>query len=179
MSETNDEALPPLEASIAQALAGKICDIITAAGKANPGMEASADSKKLVARRVPPSWLSKFELMDGYGFVIWDEAMTVLDRILVYPVTARYRKYLVGAPKEVIGAWQFHSHSLRVGELYIVLDRTVALLEFLYVVGRDCGLDVTDCRKSFEKKLKHPTIKPSSMYAEYQTKSSLGYWTTY
>lgn len=73
---------------------------------------------------------------------------------MVYPFTASYRKHLIGAPKEVIGAWQFHSHSLRVGELYIVLDRTLALLEFLNIVARDCGLPVTDCRKSFEKRFK-------------------------
>jgi hypothetical protein len=154
MSVTDTEALPPLEVSLAQALAAKVSDIITAAANATPGRKASAESKKLVARRVPPSWLSKYELMDEYGFVIWDEAMTILDRILVYPFTASYRKYLLDAPKEVIGAWQFHSHSLRVGELYIVFDRTVALLEFLNVVGRDCGLAVTDCRKSFDKTFK-------------------------
>lgn len=154
MSDTDTEALPPLEVGLAQALAAKVSDVITAAAKAAPGTKASAESKKLVARRVPPSWLPKYEVMDEYGFVIWDEAMTILDRVLVYPFTARYRKYLIGAPKEVIGAWQFHSHSLRVGELYIVLDRTLALLEFLNIVARDCGLPVTDCRKSFEKTFK-------------------------
>jgi len=95
-----------------------------------------------------------FHVLDNYGLIIWDEAMTILDRILVYPFTASYRKHLLGAPKEVIGAWQFHSHSLRVGELYIVQDRTVALLEFLKVVAEDCGLPATDCRKSFESSFK-------------------------
>lgn len=137
-----------------QALAAKVSDIITAAAQASPGRVASAESKKLVARRVPPSWLSKYEVMDEYGFVVWDEAMTVLDRILVYPFTASYRKHLRGAPKEVIGAWQFHSHSLRIGELYIVLDRTLGLLEFLISVAKDCGLPVTDYRKIFEKRFK-------------------------
>lgn len=154
MSETQHEALPPLELGLAQALAARVSDTVTAAAKAIPGRPASAESKKLVARRVPPSWISKYEVMDEYGFVIWDEAMTILDRILVYPFTASYRRHLNGAPKEVLGAWQFHSHSLRVGELYIVLDRTLALLEFLTSVAKDCGLPVTDYRKTFEKKFK-------------------------
>jgi hypothetical protein len=154
MSTTETEDLPPLEVSLAQALAAKVSDIITAAARASPGRLASAESKKLVARRVPPSWLSKYEVMDEYGFVIWDEAMTILDRILVYPFSASYRKHLLGAPKEVIGAWQFHSHSLRIGEIYIVLDRTLSLLEFLTSVAKDCRLPVTDYRKTFEKNFK-------------------------
>ena len=154
MTTTEPEALPPLEMSLAQALAAKVSDLITEAAKVSPGLPASAEAKKLVARRVPPKWLPKYEVMDDYGFLIWDEAMTILDRILVYPFTASYRKHLVGAPEEVIGAWQFHSHSLRIGELYIVLDRTVALLEFLAVVGKDSGLSVTDQRKAFENAFK-------------------------
>lgn len=151
MTTLESEALPPLEAGIARGLAGKVSDLITTAAKASPGLRASDEAKKLVARRMPPKWLSKYEVMDEYGFVIWDEAMTILDRILVYPFTASYRKHLISAPKEVIGAWQFHSHSLRIGELYIVLDRTLALLEFLNIVARDSGLPVTDQRKVFEK----------------------------
>lgn len=154
MSATEHEALPPLEVSLAQALAAKVSDTITAAAQSSSGLPASANAKKLVARRVPPSWLSKYDVMDEYGFVVWDEAMTILDRILAYPVTVTYRKYLTGAPREVIGAWQFHSHSLRVGEIYIVLDRTMALLDFLHVVAKDCGLQVSDSRKAFEKAFK-------------------------
>lgn len=154
MTTTEPEALPPLEVSVAQALAARVSNVITEATKVSPGLPASAEATKLVARRVPPKWVTKYEVMDEYGFVIWDEAMTILDRILVYPFTASYRKHFAGAPKEVIGAWQFHSHSLRIGELYIVLDRTLALLEFLTVVGRDSGLQVTDQRKTFEKAFK-------------------------
>lgn len=154
MSASESEALPPLDVSLAQALAARVSDIINAATKGSPGLPASTESKKLIARRVPPSWLSKYEVMDEYGFVVWDEAMTILDRILVYPFTASYRKHLLGAPKEVVGAWQFHSHSLRIGELYIVLDRTLALLEFLIVVAKDCGVPVVDYRKIFEKRFK-------------------------
>ena len=146
--------LPPLEVGLAQALAARLQDVVTAAAQASPGTPASAEAKKLLARRVPKSWLPKYEVMDEYGFVIWDEAMTILDRILVYPFTASYRKHLKGAPKEVLGAWQFHSHSLRIGELYIVLDRTLALLEFLTVVAKGCGLSATDQRKAFEKTFK-------------------------
>lgn len=153
-SAEDSKALPPLEVGLAQALAARLQDVITAAAEASPGRRASAEATKLVARRVPKSWLPKYEVMDEYGFVVWDEAMTILDRILVYPFTAGYRKHLKGAPKEVLGAWQFHSHSLRIGELYIVLDRTLALLEFLTVVARDCGLPITDQRKAFEKTFK-------------------------
>lgn len=146
--------LPPLEVGLTQAIAAKLQDVVDAAAKASPGMPASAEARKLVARRVPRSWLPKYEVMDEYGFVLWDEAMTILDRIVVYPFTASYRKHLKDAPREVLGAWQFHSHSLRIGELYIVLDRALALLEFLTVVARDCGLPVTDQRKAFEKAFK-------------------------
>ena len=153
-SAEDGEALPPLEVGLAQALAATLQDVVAAATKASAGMPASAEAKKLVARRVPKSWLPKYEVMDEYGFVVWDEAMTILDRILVYSFTASYRKHLKCAPKEVLGAWQFHSHGLRIGELYIVLDRTLALLEFLTVVARDCGLPVTDQRKAFERTFK-------------------------
>jgi hypothetical protein len=154
MTTTESEALPPLEAGIARALADKVSGIVNTAANTSPGLRASDEAKKLVARRMPPKWLPKYEVMDEYGFVIWDEAMTILDRILVYPFTASYRKHLLNAPQEVIGAWQFHGHSLRIGELYIVLDRTLALLEFLTIVARDSGLPVTDQRKVFEKTFK-------------------------
>ncbi len=154
MTAPEPEALPSLDMGLAQGLAAKVSDLITEAAKATPGLRASARAKTLVARRVPPKWLPKYDVMDEYGFVVWDEAMTILDRILVYPFTASYRKHLTDAPKDVIGAWQFHSHSLRVGELYIVFDRTMALLEFLTVVAQDCGLAATDQSKSFEKTFK-------------------------
>jgi|GEM_PF-3082385 len=154
MEETEEEALPPLEWSVAQALAAKVSEAITAAAEATPGREASAMSKKMVAKRVPTSWIPKYDVLDGYGFIVWDEALSVLDRIIVYPFTASYRKHLLGAPKEVIGAWQFHSHSLRLSELYIIQDRTIALLKFMNVVAADCGLTVTDCTKSFERAFK-------------------------
>lgn len=154
MAKIEPEVLPPLEVSLAQALAARVGNTITNATKASPRLLASAVARKLVARRVPQKWLAKYEVMDEYGFVIRDETMTILDRILVYPFTATYRKHLIDAPKEVIGAWQFHSHSLRVGELYIVLDRTLALLEFLTVVAGDSGLPVTNQRKAFEKTFK-------------------------
>lgn len=153
-SAKEGQDLPPLEVGLAQAIAATIQDAVTAAARASPGMQASAEARKLVARRVPSSWLPKYKVMDEYGFVVWDEAMTILDRILVYPFTASYRKHLKDAPKEVLRAWQFHSHSLRVGELYIVLDRTKKLLEFLAVVARDCGLPATDKREEFEKTFK-------------------------
>lgn len=146
--------MPPLEWCVAQALAAKVSDAITTAAQTTPGREASAMSKKLIARRVPSSWIPKFDVLDSYGFIVWDEALSVLDRIMVYHFTASYRKHLRGAPKEVTGAWQFHSHSLRVSELYIIQDRTIALLKFLNVVAADCGLPVTDCAKSFEKDFK-------------------------
>lgn len=151
VTEIESEDLPPLEVGLAQALAAKVSETVSAAAKAAPGRRASARSKTLVARRVQPNWLPKYEVMDDYSYLVWDEAMTILDRILVYPFTTSYRKHLVSAPKEVISAWQFHSHSLRVGELYIVLDRSLALLEFLTVVAEDSGLPVTDQRKAFEK----------------------------
>lgn len=143
--------LPPLDVRFAQALAAKVSDAITAAAAGKP---ASFNSKKLVAKRVRPTWLPQYEVMDKYGFVLWDEILTILDRILVYPYIATYRKHLRDAPKEVLSAWQFHSHTLRVGEIYLVQDRTSALLEFLNSVAADCGLPVTDCRKSFESKFK-------------------------
>ena len=64
-----------------------------------------------------------------------------------------YQKHLAVAPMEVIAAWQLHSHGLRIGELYTVLDTTEALLEFLIVVGRDSGRSVKDQRKAFEEAL--------------------------
>ncbi|MFT8506870.1 hypothetical protein [Acetobacter sp.] len=146
--------LPPLEMSIARNLAGKVRTIIDEAVKITPGLPASEEAQKLVARRMPPEWLPKYEVMDNYGFVVWDEIMTILDRVLAYPYVTLYRKHLVHAPKDVIRAWQFHSHSLRVGELYIVLDRTVELLKFLAVVGKDVGLSITNQQKSFEKAFK-------------------------
>ena len=76
-----------MEVSLAQALAAKVSDIITNAAKSSPGcrprpgQEAGRPAR---AAEVAP----KYEVMDEYGFVIWDEAMTILDRILVYPFTA-------------------------------------------------------------------------------------------
>lgn len=153
-SADDREDLPPLEVGFAQALAAMVSDAVTAAARATPGKQASAEARKLVARRVSKTRLPKYKVMDEYGLIVWDEAMTILDRIVVYPFTASYRKHLKDAPKEVLKAWQFHGHSLRVGELYIVLDRTKKLLEFLAVVARDCGLPATDKREDFEKTFK-------------------------
>lgn len=153
-SAEDRQDLPPLEVGLARAFAAMVSDAVTTAARASPGMPASAEARKLVARRVSKSRIPNYKVMDEYGPVLWDEAMTILDRILVYPFIASYRKHLKDAPDEVLKAWQFHSQSLRVGELYIVQDRTKKLLEFLAVVARDCGLPATDKREEFEKTFK-------------------------
>jgi len=63
-SAEDSEDLPPLEVGLAQALAARLQDVVTAAAQASPGTPASAEAKKLVARRVPKSWLPKYEVMD-------------------------------------------------------------------------------------------------------------------
>jgi hypothetical protein len=151
-SEPND--LPPLEASFAVALAEKISGSIKMANEQSPGKPASVTCKKLVSKRIPPSMIAQFECLDGYHLLVYDEIMSVMDRIIVYPTIAKYRKHLLHAPREVLRAWQFHSHSLRVSELYIIQDRTVALLEFVNVVAIETGIPATDCRKSFESSFK-------------------------
>ena len=65
-SAEDSEDLPPLEVGLAQALAARLQDVVTAAAQASPGTPASAEAKKLVARRVPKSWLPKYEVMDEY-----------------------------------------------------------------------------------------------------------------
>ena len=154
MRKIEDEPLPALERSVAYALAGTVREFIEKAVETAPGRVASPASKKLAAKRVPPALIANYDILDDYGLLIWDEAMTILDRILVYPFTVTYRRHLLGATQDVMRAWQFHSHSLRVGELYIVQDRTTALLKFLNVVTADLGFSVIDQSRNFEKKFK-------------------------
>lgn len=150
----DEDNLPPLTPEVASGLAEKITGIIEGATKNSPGRPASRATKALVAKRVPTKLLGTYEVMDPYGSVIWDETMMILDRILAYPITTHYRKHLAGAPPLVRSAWQIHSQSLRVGELYIVQDRTSALLKFLRQVAIDCGLPTTDCERSFQSAFK-------------------------
>lgn len=154
MTTMEDKLLPPLETGVARGLADTVAEFLTKAAKASPSRIASSESKKLATRRVPPSWYSQCDTLDYYGVIVWDEAMTILDRILVYPFTTNYRRYLLDAPKDVVRAWLFHSHSLRVSELYVIQDRTVALLKFLKVIAEDLGLPATDFSRKFEKKFK-------------------------
>lgn len=154
MPSVEEASLPPLEPSVVKALAGTIAEFIDTAAKSAPGRVSSSDCRKLVARRVPPSTVAKFDVMDNYGLVLWDEILTILDRILIYPHTTTYRKHLKDAPHEVQKAWQFHSHSLRVTELYIILDRNIAMLSFLNVILESFNLPMHDQRKEFEKSFK-------------------------
>lgn len=152
-SETN-ENLPPLSPDLTKSLALKISGIIEHACKSFPRRPASDATKAMAAKRVSPKSLSRFETLENYHLIIMDEIVTILDRILAYPTTTRYRKYFKNTPDGLGRAWALHSQSLRVGELYIVLDRTNALLKFLVQVGSDCGIPVTNCQKSFEKRFK-------------------------
>jgi hypothetical protein len=154
MSKIEDDPLPVLERSVVYALADTVRECIEKSVKTAPGRVASPECKQLAAKRVPPAFIAKYDILDDYGFLIWDEAMTILDRILVYPFTVTYRRHMLSAPQDVLRAWQFHSHSLRVGELYIIQDRTTALLKFLNVVAADLGFYVIDQSKNFEKKFK-------------------------
>ncbi|MCA3280831.1 MAG: hypothetical protein ING10_16315 [Roseomonas sp.] len=154
MRKIEDDPLPALERRVAYALAGTVREFIEKAVQTAPGRNASPACKKLVAKRVPPALIAKYDILDDYGLLIWDEAMTILDRILVYPFTVTYRRHLFSAPQDVRTAWQFHSHSLRVGEIYIVQDRTSALLKFLNVVMGDLGFSVIDQSRNFEQKFK-------------------------
>lgn len=149
-----EEKLPTLSSSVTYGLVSKLFDTLDAKCKASPGRPASETIKALVAKRVSPNSLTKYDTLDPYPTVIMDEATMIMDRILAYPQITRYRKHLNGKSLELSSAWQIHSQSLRVGELYIVLDRTNALLKFLEQLASELGITVNKCQKRFEKKFK-------------------------
>lgn len=148
------EILPPLTTTIIDELACRIQYTIKTATDATPGKAASDVLKALVAKRVPPKTLARYDTLDNHHFIVWDEALSILERIFAYPAVVQYRKHLSGAPKEVRLAWQIHSHSLRCGELYIVQDRTKAFLGYLHAVAAECGIVGSDERKTFERRFK-------------------------
>lgn len=153
MSDENVDisgSLPPLSAEVIDNLADRMQDAIKSATDLSPGKPASSTLKKLVAKRVPPKTLAQFNTLDSYHLVLWDECMSILERISAYPHTVGYRKHLSNAPQDVRRAWLIHSHSLRGNELYIVQDRTKAFLLFLYAVANEAGLAATEQSNSFE-----------------------------
>lgn len=153
-TEIPADDLPLLSPDVIDGLANLIQHAIKTAARATPGKPASDELKKLIAKRVPPKTLARYDTLDDYHIVAWDEAMAILERIFAYPYTVQYRKHLKGVPLDVGAAWQIHSHSLRGNELYIVQDRTEAFLGFLHVLAGECGLTTTDQTKAFENKFK-------------------------
>ena len=152
-NNAESRSTPQLTEEVALRLADTIAATLDKACKASPGKPASKEAKKLAAQRVLKKVID-YDLLEAYPLVIWDEIITVVDRILAYPVTTLYRRHLKDAPKEILSAWQIHSQSLRVGEIYIIQDRTSALLKFLYQVASDAGIPATNYEKKFEKEFK-------------------------
>ncbi len=152
----DDAALPQLTSKVTAALVETVAATIHAASAPKSGQAPSAATRKLMLQRVSPkNAADNFATLDKYWVLVDSEITSLLDRILAYRYVTQYRKVLIAnGDRELVGAWQFHSQSLRTGELYIIQDRTTAALRFLMAVGNDCGLAVTDQTVAFEKKFK-------------------------
>lgn len=152
----DDAALPQLTSKMTTALVETVATKIQNASAPMSGKAPSAATRKLMLQRVSPkNAADNYSTLDKYWVIVADEITSLLDRILAYRYLTKYRKALMAnGDNKLVRAWQFHSQSLRSGELYIIQDRTTAALKFLMAVGKDCGLAVTDQTAAFEKKFK-------------------------
>ncbi len=152
----DDAALPQLTSRVTATLVETVTATIRAASAPMSGQAPSAATRKLMLQRVSPlNAANNFATLDKYWVIVADEITSLLDRILAYRYVTKYRNALKAyGDRDLVGAWLFHSQSLRTGELYIIQDRTTAALRFLKAVGNDCGLAVTDQTAAFERKFK-------------------------
>ncbi len=153
-ADETESALPPLTASVTAALSRTVSDAVREACAAVAGRAPSPETQKLLLARVSAKTASEHKTLDNYWVIVEHETDNLLDRILAYQYVTQYRKPINAVSAEFSAAWQIHSQSLRVGEIYIVQDRTSALLRFLTSVGRDVGMSVADQKAAFEKGFK-------------------------
>lgn len=114
----------------------------------------SAETKKGIVKRVTPKLVAKFSKAEMLPTLIALELEMLGDRIRLYPFTAQYREAINSAPRDMLVAWQLHSHSLRQGELYIIQERSVELLKFLREVATNLGIPSPDRSKFLERAFK-------------------------
>jgi hypothetical protein len=89
----------------------------------NRAFTLSASTVKQITKRVTPSYLSSYLDMRKAIDLLAMELQTIGTRIVQYRFIGSYNSHFQSPSPEVGTAFLFHFYSLRVNELYIMLER--------------------------------------------------------
>lgn len=114
----------------------------------------SKETKKHIARRVSSSNLVNYQTPEKAISLVSMEIGDLGLRISRYQFIERYRENFQAPTPEMRTAFVMHTHSLRGSEVYIIMERCVAFLDFFYDLARDLSLNPTRVSKSLESSFK-------------------------
>lgn len=119
------------------------------------GCPALSDAtKKHIAKRVPPSTLSKYQTPDNAISLLSLEIEDLGLRISRYQFIERYREYFEAPNTEMRTAFVMHTHILRGSEIYVIMERCGSFLDFFYDLATDLSLNPTKLSKTLETRFK-------------------------
>jgi hypothetical protein len=120
----------------------------------NRAFPLSSDTIKQIAKRVAPSVLPSYLDIEKAIDLLMMELQTIGTRIVQYRYIGVYNSHFHSPSPEIGIAFLSHFHSLRVNELYIVLERGSDFLRFCELIAEDLELPSLHKVKSYIKSFK-------------------------
>lgn len=111
-------------------------------------------TKKHIAKRVPPSTLSKYQTPENAISLLSLEINDLGLRISRYQFIERYREYFKAPNTEMRTAFVMHTHILRGSEIYVIMERCGSFLDFFYDLATDLSLNPKKLSKTLETRFK-------------------------
>lgn len=114
----------------------------------------SEDTKRHVAKRVSPSNVANYQTPEKAISLLSMEIGDLGLRISRYRFIERYREHFQAPTPQMGTAFVMHTHILRGSEVYIIMERCIAFLDFFYDLAADLSLNPTNVSKSLETRFK-------------------------
>lgn len=150
------------EKSLVETLAEEVDDVANgidaslrrhlAALPASPSL--SKNTKKHIAKRVSASNFANYHTPEKAIALLSMELADLGLRISRYQFIERYREHFQAPTPQMATAFVMHTHILRSSEIYIIMERCVAFLDFFYDLAADLSLNPTRGSKSLEARFK-------------------------
>jgi hypothetical protein len=114
-----------------------------------PGVVVGDELKALIVKRVPPKLVTLYEQFHHCIELLAFETTEIGKRIRRYQYIERYKFFFSTPDKEMFQAFQEHTWSNRGGEIYVILERGEALIEFASLIAGRLGEPPSKAAKGF------------------------------
>ncbi len=155
MQNDHDQETRRVTKAAAQSIFSRCKDVLDGhAARLPESQKVSPKTLAAVQKRLSENGAKKFTSVRSLPLLVSSEVLSWCERVRIYPFVAKYRVEVNNGSKEMVAAWQLHSHSLRQSEIYVLQERGKDIINFAHLVAADLGLGTENRANKFEKRFK-------------------------